>query len=231
MSVVYTTKGACHRLLKKIFDIAKNNPLFQEITFSDFEPMLNCLSSKTTAYRKSDIILLSGDSINFVGLILSGSIKIIREDMNGNSSILAKLAASEIFGEVFACAEVFHSPVTVQAIEETEVLFIDYSKIFTSCTNACHFHNRLIKNMLKLVAQKNLMLNQKIEILSKRTTRDKLLCFFDFQRGASNAVTIPFNREEMANYLCVDRSAMSNELCKMRDDGLIRFNKNYFEIL
>jgi len=217
--------------MKKIFDIAKNNPLFQEINYSDFEPMLNCLSSRTATYRKDDIILLSGDSINFVGLIVSGSIKIIREDLNGNSTILTKLVASEIFGEVFACAEISHSPVTVQAIEETDVLFIDYSKIFTSCTNACHFHSRLIKNMLKLVAQKNLMLNQKIEILSKRTTRDKLLCFFDFQRGTLNAFTIPFNREEMANYLCVDRSAMSNELCKMRDDGLIQFNKNYFEIL
>ena len=151
--------------------------------------------------------------------------------MNDNITILAKLTVSEIFGEVFACAEIFHSPVTIQAIEQTEVLFIDYSRIFTSCTNACHFHAQLIKNMLKLMAQKNLMLNQKIEILSKRTTRDKLLCFFDFQRGAANEFSIPFNREEMANYLCVDRSAMSNELCKMRDDGLIKFNRNTFEII
>ena len=217
--------------MKKIFEVAKRNPLFHSIAFSNFEAMLNCLSMRTSTYRKGDIVLLSGNPINFVGLILSGSIKIIREDMNGNIAILAKLTTSEIFGEVFACTETFHSPVTVQAIEETEVLFIDYSKIFTSCTNACRFHTQLIKNMLKLVAQKNLMLNQKIEILSKRTTRDKLLCFFDFQRGAANEFTIPFNREEMANYLCVDRSAMSNELCKMRDDGLIRFTKNEFEII
>jgi len=228
MSVVYATIGG---FVRKIFEIAKSNPLFQEIAFSDFESMLNCLSARTSIYKKGDIILLSGDSINFVGLILSGGIKVTREDMNGNISILAKFAASEIFGEVFACAEVFHSPVTVQAIEETEVLFIDYRKIFASCTNACHFHTQLIKNMLKLMAQKNLMLNQKIEILSKRTTREKLLCFLDFQRGVANEFTIPFNREEMANYLCVDRSAMSNELCKMRDDGLIRFTKNEFEII
>ncbi|MCL2377785.1 MAG: Crp/Fnr family transcriptional regulator [Defluviitaleaceae bacterium] len=217
--------------MKKIFDVAKNNQLFHGIAFSDFEAMLNCLSMRTSAYKKGDIILLSGNSINFVGLILSGGIKIIREDMNGNIAILAKLTVSEIFGEVLACAEIFHSPVTVQSIEETEVLFIDYGKIFTSCAKVCHFHTQLIKNMLKLMAQKNLMLNQKIEILSKRTTRDKLLCFFDFQRGMANEFTIPFNREEMANYLCVDRSAMSNELCKMRDDGLIQFNKNCFKIL
>ena len=217
--------------MKKIFEVSKSNQLFEGIAFSDFEAMLNCLSMRTSRYKKGDIILMSGNSINFVGVILSGGIKIMREDMSGNITILAKLAVSEVFGEVFACAEIFHSPVTIQANEETEVLFIDYSKIVTSCTNACRFHAQLIKNMLKLVAKKNLMLNQKIEILSKRTTRDKLLCFFDFQRGAANEFTISFNREEMANYLCVDRSAMSNELCKMRDDGLIRFNRNEFKML
>jgi CRP-like cAMP-binding protein len=85
--------------------------------------------------------------------------------------------------------------------------------------------------MLKLLAKKNLMLNQKIEILSKRTTKDKLTCYFDFIRGAAKRFTIPFNREELARYLCVDRSAMSSELCKMRDEGLIEFNKNEFFIL
>jgi len=228
MYVVFTTK---EDFMKRIFEIAKNNPLFQGITYSDFEPMLNCLSARVIAYKKDAVILLSGNSVNFVGLILSGRIKIIKEDINGNIAILAKLAASETFGEVFACAEIFHSPVTVQAVEETEILFIDYSRIITSCTNACNFHTRFIKNMLKLVAGKNIMLNQKIEILSKRTTRDKLFCFFDYQRGAAEKFFLPFSREEMANYLCVDRSAMSNELCKMRDEGLIKFNKNEFEII
>jgi len=217
--------------MRKKYEIAKKSLLFQAINFSEFETMLTCLSSKTSTYKKGDIILLSGDLINFVGLILSGSIKIIKEDMNGKVTILTRLGVSEILGEVFACAEIFHSPVTVQAMEETEILFFDYNKVSTSCTNACHFHARLIKNMLRLLAQKNLMLTQKNEILSKRTTRDKLLCFFDFQRGSARKFTLPFNREEMANYLCVDRSAMSNELCKMRDDGLIKFNRNEFEIV
>ena len=97
-------------------------------------------------------------------------------------------------------------------------------------SSACPFHAKLIENMLGLLAKKNLMLNQKIEILSKRTTREKLLCFFDAQRGAAKRFTIPFNREELAHYLCVDRSAMSNELCKMRDEGLIKFQRNNFEV-
>jgi CRP-like cAMP-binding protein len=193
--------------------------------------MLSCLSAKTASYMKDEIILLSGDTVSYVGLVLSGGIKIIKEDANGNITIIAELSVSEIFGEVFACADISQSPVTVQASEDTEVLFINYKRIITSCPAACPFHTKLIENMLKLIAKKILMLNKKIEILSKRTTREKLLCFFDLQRGAAKKFTISLNREELAHYLCVDRSAMSNELCRMRDEGLIKFQKNKFEIL
>ena len=218
-------------MLKKIFEVLKNNHLFHGVAFSDFEQMINCLSARTAIYKKNDIILLSGDTINFVGFILSGGVKIIREDMEGNIAIVSALSVSETFGEVFACAGVMQSPVTIQAAESSEIMFIDYKRIITSCTSVCSFHTRLIANMLKLIAHRNLLLNQKIEILSKRTTRDKLLHFFNIQRGSSKKFTIPFNREELANFLCVDRSAMSKELCKMRDEGLIKFQKNEFEIL
>ena len=217
--------------MNKIFETLKTNPLFQQIAFSDFEKMLACLSAKTVCYKKDDVILLSGDSVHFVGLILQGSIKIIKEDIDGRFTILDKFNVSEVFGETFACAGISQSPVTIQAVEDSEILFIDYKRIITSCTGACPFHAMLIENMLKLVALKNLMLNQKIEILSKRTTREKLMHYFDTQRGAAKRFTIPFNREELAHYICVDRSAMSNELCKMRDEGLIKFNKNNFEIM
>ena len=216
--------------MKKIFEIAKHNPLWSGIGHGDFESVFNCLSVKTAVYKKDDVILLSGDTVNFVGLILSGSVQIINEDMDGRITILTELGVSELFGEVFACAGVIQSPVTVLATENTEIMLMDYKKIITSCSAACLFHARLIENMLKLIAQKNLMLNQKIEILSKRTTREKLLAYFDTQRGMAKKFTIPYNREELANYLCVDRSAMSNELCKMRDEGLIEFHKNTFEI-
>ena len=217
--------------MKKIFETIKDNPLFAGIAKSDFELMLSCLSAKTAAYGKDDIILLSGDTVNFVGLILSGGVRVIKEDIEGRITILTELSVADMFGEVFACAGVDHSPVTIQAAESTEVLFIDYKRIISSCTSACPFHAKLIENMLKLVAVKSLMLNQKIEILSKRTTREKLLLFFDMQRGTANRFTIPYNREELANFLCVDRSAMSNELGKMRDEGIIKFRKNMFEIL
>jgi len=216
--------------MKKIFETLKGNPLFQEIAFSDFELMLNCLAARTLRYQKDDIILLSGDAVNFVGLVLLGSVKIINEDVNGKTALLAELGIADSFGEVFACAGVDHSPVTIQAAEDTEVLFIDYRRIITSCSSACPFHAKLIENMLKLIAHKNLSLNQKIDVLSKRTTREKLLCYFDIQRGAARKFRISLNREELASYLCVDRSAMSNELGKMRDEGIISFTKNNFEI-
>ena len=217
--------------MKKIFETIKDNPLFQGIAFSDFEQMYGCLSARTAKYRKGDIVLLAGDTVNFVGLLLSGSVNIIKEDMEGRITIIAEAAVSEVFGEVFACAGITQSPVTVQAAEDAEIFFIDYRKIITSCSSACPFHTKLIENMLRLIAGKTLLLTQKIEILSKRSTREKLLCFFETQRGAARKFVIPFSREELAHYLCVDRSAMSNELCKMRDEGLLKFDKNSFEIL
>ena len=217
--------------MKKIFEAVKSNPLFQGIALSDFEHMLQCLSAESKQYRKEDVILRSGDTVNFVGLILSGGVRIKKEDTDGRVTIIASKGVSEAFGETFACAGISHSPVTIQAAEDSEILFLDYRKIITTCTSACPFHAKLIENMLKLVAQKNLMLSQKIEILSKRTTREKILCFFDIQRGAAKKFTVPFDREELAQYLCVDRSAMSSELCKMRSEGIIKFQKNKFEML
>ncbi|MCL2513141.1 MAG: Crp/Fnr family transcriptional regulator [Oscillospiraceae bacterium] len=217
--------------MKKIFEAVKSSPLFQGIAFSDFERMLVCLSAKTAFYKKDEIILLSGDTVNFVGLILSGSVRVIREDFDGNNTIIAELAVPELFGEVFACAGISQSPVTIQAAEDSEILFIDYKRVITSCRSACPFHAGLIENMLKLIARKNLMLNRKLDILSKRTTREKLMCFFDAQRGMAKKFAVPFNREELARYLCVDRSAMSAELCRMRGEGLIKFDRNKFEIL
>ena len=217
--------------IKNIFDRIKNNPLFHGIEYNDFERMFCCIEAKTQKYKKDDIVLLSGGTISFVGVILSGGVIIIKEDIDGNIMLLTELTTSDIFGEVFACAGIDRSPVTVQVSEDSEILFINYKKIIAVCSSACGFHSKLIENMLSLIARKNLMLNQKIEILSKRTTRDKLLAFFDMHRNAAKTFTIPYNREEMAQYLCVDRSAMSSELCKMRDEGLLRFHKNLFEFL
>lgn len=217
--------------MKKNFEIIKDNPLFEGITFSDFSKMYDCLSAQIKCYKKNEVILLAGDEINFVGIVLKGNVRIVKEDINGNRNILTEIEPSQIFAEVFACAEVYHSPVNIEAVNDCEIMLFNYRRIITTCNNPCFFHNKLTENMLKIIARKNLMLNQKIEVLSKRTTREKLICFFDIYRGAATKFVIPYNREELANFLCVDRSAMSNELCKMRDEGILTFNKNQFELL
>ena len=217
--------------MRTTFEILKNNPIFQGIAFTDFEQVLNCLSANTASYKKNDFILTTGEAVSFVGLVLSGSVQVIKEDMEGHISIITELGASEVFAEVFACAEMTKSPFTVQAVEDSEILLMNYKRILSTCTSACPFHARLIENMLRLIARKNIMLHQKNEILSKRTTREKLLAFFEMQRGAERTFTIPYNREELAQYLCVDRSAMSSELCKMRDQGIIKFHRSAFEML
>ena len=195
--------------------------------------ILKCLSAKLVCYKIKDIILFQGEHVNLIGIVLSGSIQVIKEDIDGNASILAHLGLNDIFAEAFAYADVYECPVTVQAVEDSELLFIDSKRIIKTCHKNCIFHSSLIENMLSLIAKKNIMLNQKIEILSKRTTREKLLTFFyaQIQISHSKKFSIPYSREGLASYLCVDRSALSRELCNMRDDGLIKFNKNEFEIL
>jgi len=229
-SVVFTTKQIYTVFMKKYYQIIKDNPLFAGIADAELENLLTCMSAKLKKYKKDDTIILADDIFSNIGFVLSGKIQICKEDEQGNRTILAVMNMGELFGEVFVCAGVTKSPVTIFAVWDCEILFLDYKKLVTMCQHACGYHVRLIENMLKIIAQKALMLNQKIEILSKRTTRDKILCFFDLQRGSAKKLTIPFNREEMADYLCVDRSALSAELAKMRKQGMIAFNKNRFEI-
>jgi len=217
--------------MKNIYETVKDNPLFHGVGPGDFEKMAGCIEAKTKNYPKDDIVLLAGDNVGFVGLVLSGSVRVVKEDIDGNIMILTELTKPDTFGEAFACAGIERSPVTVMAAEESEILFINYKKVIAVCSLTCGFHSKLIENMLSLIARKNLMLNQKIEILSKRTTREKLLALFEIHQNTEKKFKLPYNREEMAQYLCVDRSAMSNELCKMRDEGILRFHKNVFELL
>jgi CRP-like cAMP-binding protein len=220
-------------MMKKYLEQLQSNILFKNFDFNDLESILNCLSAKVHTYKKDDILLFQGDEVHFIGIVLSGRIKIIKEDISGNINIVSNFGINAIFAEAFAYANVFESPVTVQASEYCEILYIDSKRLFRTCKNTCVFHTSLIENMLSLIARKNIMLNEKIEILSKRTTREKLLEFFNIQihMTHSKKFSIPYNREGLANYLCVDRSALSRELSNMRDEGLIDFQKNRFEVL
>ncbi len=212
--------------------ILSQSLLFQGIAEKDIGSMLGCLSAREKTYKKNAYILSAGDSVTEVGIVLSGSVNVIKEDFWGNRAIIAKSGAGELFAEAFSCIDTDKLPISIVASENSEVLFIDYKKIITTCSSACTFHTLLINNMIKILANKNIMLMQKIEHTACRTTRDKLLSYLSAQaiQAQSNSFTIPFNRQELADYLSVDRSAMSNELSKLRNEGILEFNKSRFHL-
>ncbi|MDL2281245.1 Crp/Fnr family transcriptional regulator [Selenomonadales bacterium OttesenSCG-928-I06] len=194
--------------------------------------MLNCLNAQKRQYNRKQTIFMIGENVTSVGIVLTGNVHIIKEDIFGNRAILADSGEGDLFCESFSCSQTEKLPVTVVAATDSIVLMINYRRIITTCSSACEFHSRLVENMLGILAYKNIALNRKVDYLSKRTTRDKLIEFLSFhqEQANDNVFTIPFNRQELADYLCVDRSAMSNELSKMRDEGLIKFEKNKFEL-
>ncbi|MFZ2538525.1 MAG: Crp/Fnr family transcriptional regulator [Oscillospiraceae bacterium] len=220
-------------MLKKHLDVLKSVSLFDRINGNELESILKCLHSEVKTYKKDRMVFMAGDKISSIGIVLSGQVQVIKEDIMGNRAILTELCSGEIFGETFVCAGILTIPVTVLAVGDCEIMFIDYKQIITTCSSACIFHTDLIENMLKLIASKSMFLNQKIDILSKRSTREKLLSYFliQMEKSKSKHFTIPFSREELADFLCVDRSALSRELSKMRDEGLLKYNKNVFELL
>ena len=219
--------------MKKYFEVLKTLDLFKGIDESELMPLLSCLSAKEAHYEKGQTVFLSGEKIECFGIVLSGQVQVVQDDYYGNRSIFAKIGTGNLFGESFACAETKTLPVSVITTIESDLLFIDCHRLAAPCANACAFHRSLIQNMLNIIAMKNISLTQKIEFTSKRTTREKLMAYIsaEAKKATSNQFSIPFNRQELADYLSVERSAMSAELSKLRDDGILNFNKNQFELL
>ena len=219
--------------MKNDLEILKTVPLFHGIEETDLPSLLSCLTAKRSHFWKNQFVFMRGENTSQFGIVLSGQVQVYQEDYFGNKSIFANLSAGNLFGESFACAETKTLPVSVFTLTESDLLFVDCRRLAAPCAKACAFHSRLIHNMLHILAVKNIALTQKIEFTSKRSTREKLLAYLSFeaQNAQSNRFFIPFNRQELADYLFVERSAMSAELSKLRDDGLLQFHKNEFELL
>ena len=210
-----------------------NAPLFEGITPEERKGMLGCIGYRVAAFRKGDIIAFEEENIRNVGIVLSGSVDMIKEDVWGNKLLVTRMGKDEIFGETFAWGRNKSSAVTFTVSEDTKILLIPLDRVMHSCTNTCACHQQLVENMVHIIADKNRELIRKIEVISKRTIREKLLAYLSVQAQAQNAryFEIPLGRTELAEYLCVDRSALTRELAKMRDDGLIDYDKNCFRIL
>lgn len=219
--------------MKRYATILQKCGLFAGIDENQLLTMLSCLGATVRIYEKNQVILSEGDAAERIGVVLSGAVQIIRVDYYGNRSILTELQPAGMFGESFACADVARMPVDVVATEKSDVLFIDAKRILHMCSSACGFHNLLIFNLMKLVATKNLMFHQKLEIISKRSTREKLMTYLMMQakQQNSNSFTVLFDRQELADYLEVDRSGLSAELSKLRKEGILECRKNHFTLL
>ncbi len=219
--------------MKKYLEIIKKCNLFSGIEEQNLLAMLECLGARVCEYRKNSVIVAEGTAVKNLGIVLSGAVGISRVDYYGNRSIVATIEPSQLFGESFACAEVEAVPIDVVAEKDSEIMFIDCNRVTHSCCNACEFHFRIIYNLLKIVAEKNLMFNQKIEITSKRTTREKLMTYLSLmaKKNGSNSFHIPYDRQSLADFLEVERSGLSAEISKLRNEGIIESKRNYFKIL
>lgn len=209
------------------------SPLFEGIKSDDIDKILPCLDASKRTYWKQESLLMAGDAVEFIGIVLKGTVRILREDMFGNRMILSDAEQYDMFGEAFACTYPNSIPYSVIAVEDTTVMWLRFRRITTPCSSACEFHSTLIENMMKILAGKNIILNRKIEHLSKKSIRSKIMAFLIDQAESTKGLTfnIPFSRSELADYLCVDRSALSRELGRMRDEGLIDMHRNSFKIL
>ena len=219
--------------MKKYTQIISQCPLFNGIATEDLEGMMHCIGGSVMSVSKGQHIFNEGDPATHVGMVLSGAVRMVREDYFGNRSIVAHIGPSELFGETYACAEVHALPISIVAESDSAILLMDCRKITVSCSNACAFHNRIIFNLLKLVAEKNLVFDHKIQITSQRSTREKLMTYLlsEAKKHGSNSFTIPYNRQELADYLEVERSGLSLEISKLRNEGMLESERNHFVIL
>ena len=195
--------------------------------------MLSCLEASVKEVKKGEAVFLEGEPAQFVGLVLSGAVQVVRDDFYGNRSVVTHIGPGGIFGETFACAGIKNLPVSVFAESGGQIMLLNLERILKTCSSACGFHTVLISNLLQIMAEKNLFLNQKAEFLSKRTTRQKLMAFLMAQakKQGSDEFTIPFDRQALADFLGVERSAMSAEISRMKAEGLIETNRSRFKLL
>lgn len=208
-------------------------PLFARISENDILLALNLMGAKVVPFEKDAIILHQGMQPRSFGAILEGSAHVLSSDVSGNHTLVSALYPSDLFGEAFAFSGIPALPVSVVAASDCTVLLLDRSRMAAHRQSEFPAHPILIANLLRIISSKNLLLSQKISILSQRTTRDKLTAYLLMQQklAGSSHFTIPLDRQELADYLCVDRSAMSAEISKMKKAGLIACRKNEFEIL
>ena len=216
--------------MKDFLPVIRSSQLFSGISESELTAMLSCLRAEKKGFPKEAFVLRAGDTAESIGLVLTGSVLVIQEDIWGNRNILSKARPGQSFAAAFACAPGSVLDVSVIAETPVTVLFLNVKRVLNVCPSACAHHSRIIRNLLGELAEKNLRFSEKLTHMGQRTTRAKLMSYFsaEAQRLGKYEFDIPFSRQQLADYLAVERSGLSIELGKMRDEGLLDFHKNHF---
>jgi len=219
--------------MKKYIAILEKSRIFSGIDKTEIQAMLSCLNARMFCYKKGEYVLRHGEVQKDVLVLVEGKLHIQKDDYWGNRSILGHISVGEMFGEAYASSKKDVMLNDVIALEDSTVIHFDVNRIITTCSSACRFHSMVVQNMFFAISEKNRKLVQKLHHISRRSTREKLLSYLSeqAQTHGSSMFNIPFNRQQLADFLSVDRSAMSNELCKMRDEGLLEFHKNSFKLM
>ncbi len=213
-------------------NIFQESELFQNLPEDDIPKILACLRGRTKTYDKAEFLLLPGTLTTHMGIILSGSVDVVEEDFWGNRTILNRMHQGDSFAEAYAICSVEPLIIGVVAAEPCEVLWLKVSHMLERCEANCVIHDTLIRNLMSMVAKKSIGLTKKISHTSQRSTRKKLISYLSAmaQKTGNSTFTIPFNRQQLADYLAVDRSALSGELSKMSQEGILSYKKNQFSL-
>ena len=216
--------------MKEFFPILAASPLFSGVTENELDAMLTCLAAKTEQFPKDVFLLHPGDTVEEIGMVLSGCALVVQEDIWGNRNILSKAGPGQTFAAAYACAP--GSLLNVSVLAETPVtaMFLNVKRVLNVCPSACEHHSRIIRNLLGELAEKNLRFNEKLTHMGQRTTRSKIMSYLsaEAQRLGKYEFDVPFSRQQLADYLGVERSGLSLELGKMRSEGLLDFRKSHF---
>ena len=219
--------------IEKYYNQIKNSPVFYGMNDEELRGLLECFHARVRKYEKEEMIIRQGDVISNIYLILDGGVNIEKDSYWGRRIIISRLGKNQNLALSFVGSKNVESSVDAITVEYTLVLILSYEKCTSMCQNACTRHKVLINNLFQILSKENVELIQKIENVSQKTIRDKVLTFLsnEAQKNHSNEFDIQFNRQDLADYLNVDRSAMSFELSKLQKEGLIKYNKNHFELI
>ena len=219
-------------IIEKI-EFLKRLPIFSDLQKEEIMSVLNFFNFYEKSFKKNDFVFEIGQDINKIGIIISGEINVIKEDFWGNRNILNKFKTGETFGEVFALSKISSNNIIVEASQNCDILFLDLKNFSIDTENNSVEILKFLSNIFKISLKKNIMFTEKLEHISKKSIREKLISYFsaEAQKNKNNVFTIVFNRQELADYLFVERSALSRELSFMKKDGLIDYNKNHFILI